>query len=114
MRAVVLRAPGGLNQLELRDLPDPGQPGVGQIRVAIHATSLNFHDLLVANGSIPTTDGRILMSDGAGVVEAVGEGVTEFAVGESGLCCLIQREAMPTPSCLILKRYTEFQAYQAL
>ncbi|ENL8514736.1 MULTISPECIES: zinc-dependent alcohol dehydrogenase family protein [Proteus] len=83
MKAVVLRAPGGLNRLELRDLPDPGQPGLGQIRVAIHATSLNFHDLLVANGSIPTADGRVLMSDGAGVVEAVGEGVTEFAVGES-------------------------------
>jgi len=83
MRAVVLRAPGGLNQLELSDLPDPGQPGPGQIRVAIHATSLNFHDLLVANGSIPTADGRILMSDGAGVVEAVGEGVAEFAAGDS-------------------------------
>ena len=99
MRAVVLRAPGGLNQLELRDLPDPGQPGVGQIRVAIHATSLNFHDLLVANGSIPTTDGRILMSDGAGVVEAVGEGVTEVIV----CCCsapggyLLQPYRLPEP-----------------
>lgn len=83
MRAVILRTPDGLIQLELSDLPDPGQLGPGQIRVAIHAASLNFHDLLVANGSIPTSNGRILMSDGAGVVEAVGEGVTEFAVGES-------------------------------
>ncbi|MBA6413639.1 NAD(P)-dependent alcohol dehydrogenase [Parahaliea sp. F7430] len=83
MKAAILRAPGGLDQLEISDLPDPGAPGPGQIRVAIHASSLNYHDLLVANGSIPTADGRVLMSDGAGVVEAVGEGVTEFAVGDS-------------------------------
>lgn len=82
MRAIILRAPGGLNRLELTDRPDPGQPEPGQIRVAIHATSLNFHDLLVANGSVPTDDGRLLMSDGAGVVEAVGEGVTEFKLGD--------------------------------
>jgi NADPH:quinone reductase-like Zn-dependent oxidoreductase len=82
MKAIVVRAPGGLDRLELRELPDPGAPRAGEIRVALHATSLNFHDLLVANGSIPTDDGRILMADGAGVVEAVGEGVTEFKVGD--------------------------------
>jgi NADPH:quinone reductase-like Zn-dependent oxidoreductase len=82
MKAVIVRAPGGLDHLEVRDLPDPGQPGPGQIRVAMHATSLNFHDLLVANGSIPTDDGRVPMSDGAGVVEAVGAGVTEFKLGD--------------------------------
>jgi len=82
MKTVVVRAPGGLDRLEVRDIPDPGQPGLGQIRVAVHATSLNYHDLLVANGSIPTPDGRVLMSDAAGVVEAVGEGVTEFKPGD--------------------------------
>src|SRR5690625_4782252 len=46
------------------------------------AGSLNYHDLLVANGGIPTADNRVLLSDGAGVVDAVGEGVTEFAVGD--------------------------------
>lgn len=83
MKAIVVTAPGGLDQLALRDVPDPGQPGPGQVRVALHATSLNFHDLLVANGSIPTADGRVLMADGAGVVEAVGSGVSEFKVGDS-------------------------------
>lgn len=82
MKTINLRAPGGLDALEVRESPDPGQPGPGQIQVAIHATSLNYHDLLVANGSIPTEDGRLLMSDGAGVVEAVGEGVAEFEVGD--------------------------------
>jgi NADPH:quinone reductase-like Zn-dependent oxidoreductase len=83
LRAVVVRAPGGLDQLELRDFPDPGQPGPGQIRVALHATSLNFHDLLVAKGAIPTADGRVLMADAAGTVEAVGDGVTEFEAGDN-------------------------------
>jgi len=82
MKAVIVRAPGGLDRLEVVDLPDPGQPGPGEIRVAVHATSLNFHDLLVANGGMPTADGRVLMADGAGVVEAVGAGVTEFKPGD--------------------------------
>ncbi|MEB6377502.1 NAD(P)-dependent alcohol dehydrogenase [Leclercia adecarboxylata] len=82
MKAIVLNSPGGLDHIALKDLPDPGQPGPGQIRVAIHATSLNFHDLLVASGKVPTADRRILMADGAGVVEATGEGVTEFRPGD--------------------------------
>ena len=87
MKAIVIRAPGGLNNIEVRELPDPGQPGPGQIRVALHATSLNFHDLMVANGTIPTADGRELMSDGAGIVEAIGGGVTEFKVGDHVVSC---------------------------
>ncbi|HWL07895.1 MAG TPA: NAD(P)-dependent alcohol dehydrogenase [Planctomicrobium sp.] len=82
MKAIVVRSPGGLDRIEAHDLPDPGQPARGQIRVAIHANSLNFHDLLVAKGAVPADDGRVLMSDGAGIVEAVGEGVTEFNVGD--------------------------------
>lgn len=82
MKALVVRAPGGLDRLELAELPDPGPPGPGQIRVAIHATSLNYHDLLVALGTIPTPDGRVLMSDAGGIVEAVGEGVTGFKPGD--------------------------------
>ena len=44
MKAIVTRSPGGLDCLELRELPDPGQPGPGQVRVKLHASSLNFHD----------------------------------------------------------------------
>jgi NADPH:quinone reductase-like Zn-dependent oxidoreductase len=87
MKAAVLRAPGGLDRIEVQNIPDPGQPGPGQIRIALHATSLNYHDLLVANGGIPTADGRVLMSDGAGVVEAVGEGVAEFRRGDHVVSC---------------------------
>ncbi len=83
MKAMTHAAAGGLDQLKLVDLADPGAPKAGEIRVRIHGSSLNYHDYLVANGTIPTADGRIMMSDGAGVVEAVGDGVTEFATGDS-------------------------------
>ncbi|HTR05574.1 MAG TPA: NAD(P)-dependent alcohol dehydrogenase [Paraburkholderia sp.] len=87
MKAAVVRAPGGLDRIEMRDIGEPGAPGAGEIRVELHATSLNFHDLLVANGSIPTADGRVLMSDGAGIVSAVGAGVTEFKRGDHVVSC---------------------------
>ncbi|MGK9050507.1 zinc-dependent alcohol dehydrogenase family protein [Neorhizobium petrolearium] len=85
MKAIVT-APGGLDALKLVDLPDPGKPGPGEIRVALHGSSLNYHDLGVASGRTPT-DGRILMADGAGVVEEVGEGVTEFKPGDRVVSC---------------------------
>ncbi|KQZ77311.1 NADPH:quinone oxidoreductase [Sphingopyxis sp. Root214] len=82
MRAVQLRAPASLDNLTLTDLPDPGDPGPGEIRVRLAASSLNFHDFAVVAGMIPTADGRIPMSDGAGTVEAVGERVTDHKVGD--------------------------------
>ncbi|UNA31190.1 NAD(P)-dependent alcohol dehydrogenase [Klebsiella variicola subsp. variicola] len=82
MKAWTVKKPGSLENLQLVDLADPGAPAAGEIRVALHATSLNYHDLLVATGVIPTADRRILMADGAGVVEAVGAGVNEFQPGD--------------------------------
>ncbi|MCC4586743.1 NAD(P)-dependent alcohol dehydrogenase [Xanthomonas sp. NCPPB 1067] len=82
MRAIRLSQPAGLSALRAVDLADPGQPARGQIRVRLHASSLNFHDLGVVLGQMPTADGRIPMSDGAGVVEALGPEVGEFTVGD--------------------------------
>jgi len=82
MKAVTLGAPGGLERLEVVDMPDPGKPAAGEVRVRLHASSINFHDYAVARGFLPSADGRIPMSDGAGVVEAVGADVSEFAVGD--------------------------------
>ena len=87
MKAVTLRKPPGIDSLDLVEREDPGAPGIGQIRVRVHASSLNYHDLGVVMGMLPTDDGRIPLSDGAGVVEAVGVGVTEFAVGDSVVSC---------------------------
>lgn len=74
--------PSTLDALELVDIDAPPPPSAGEISVDIKASSLNYHDYAVVKGMIPTEQGRIPMSDGAGVVTAVGEGVTEFAVGD--------------------------------
>lgn len=87
MKAIKLSAPGGLDQLKTVELPDPGAPAAGEIRVRIHASSLNYHDYMVATGGMRTADGRIPLSDGGGVVEAVGAGVSEFAVGDKVASC---------------------------
>lgn len=75
-------SPANLDALLPGTAEDPGQPGPGQIRVRLQASSLNFHDYAVVAGMIPTATGRIPMSDGAGVVEAVGDGVTQFKAGD--------------------------------
>ena len=82
MKAIRLRQPAGLDNLKLEEMATPGDPGPGEIRVRLRASSLNYHDYLVAVGGIPTPDGRIPMSDGAGEVLALGAGVSEFAVGQ--------------------------------
>lgn len=81
--ALKLKQPFGLDNIELAQIDDPGTPAAGEIRVRIKASSLNFHDYGVAAGAIPTADGRIPLSDGAGIVEAVGDGVEDFAVGDA-------------------------------
>jgi NADPH:quinone reductase-like Zn-dependent oxidoreductase len=82
MKAIRSHGSKGLDGLRLVELPDPGPPGPHEIRVRLHATSLNFHDLGVVTGRMGAAEGRIPMADGAGTVEAVGEGVAEFAPGD--------------------------------
>jgi NADPH:quinone reductase-like Zn-dependent oxidoreductase len=86
MQAMKLSNPGGLDKLAPAPL-STAAPGPGQIQVAVKASSLNFHDYAVVSGLIPTPDGRIPMSDGSGIVTAVGDGVTEFAEGDKVLSC---------------------------
>lgn len=86
MQAIQLQQPGGLDKLVAVDI-EARDPGPGEIRVRNHASSLNFHDYAVAIGMIPVDDKRIPMSDGAGVVEAVGDGVTAFSVGDKVMSC---------------------------
>jgi len=76
------KAPGGIEGLSIDEADDPGAPGPNEIRVRIHGSSLNGHDYNVARGIMPVAEGRVLMSDGAGEVEAVGSDVNEFAVGD--------------------------------
>ncbi|WP_108810480.1 zinc-binding dehydrogenase [Sphingorhabdus sp. Alg231-15] len=83
MKAIQLQAPASLDNLKLVDLPEPAAPDAGEIAVRLRASSLNYHDYAVVKGMLPTAENRIPMSDGAGEVTAVGEGVTEFKVGDA-------------------------------
>lgn len=86
MRALNVAAPWGPDALKIVEAPDP-RPGPGQVLVRMKAVSLNYRDLLMINGmygrgAASTTDVITPFSDGCGVVEAVGEGVTRFKPGQ--------------------------------
>lgn len=80
-KAIILQTGGGYDKVTIgtRDFKDPR---AGEITVRLHANSLNYHDFAVVSGMWGPSESRIPMADGAGVVIAVGDGVTEFAVGD--------------------------------
>jgi NADPH2:quinone reductase len=81
MRAVQLSRTGGPEVLEVVDLPEP-EPGPGEILIRQEAVGLNFIDTYHRSGLYPVGLPTVLGSEGAGVVEAVGEGVTRFLAGD--------------------------------
>ena len=83
MKVAQLQSPGGLSNLRIVDVEDPGEPSANEVRVKLHASSLNGHDRNVAFGVLPVQDGRIILTDGAGVIEATGRDVADFAVGDA-------------------------------
>jgi len=87
MKAMTVGSPASLESLAFAERPDPGEPGPGQIRVALHGSSLNYHDLGVVTGRMPAAPGRIALADAGGVVEAIGDGVTDFSVGDAVVSC---------------------------
>jgi NADPH:quinone reductase-like Zn-dependent oxidoreductase len=87
VKVIIVKAPGGLERVECIEMPDPGPPGPKMVRVRLHASSVNFHDYGVVTTPNRVSDGRIPMSDGAGLIEAIGEGVTEFEVGDHVVSC---------------------------
>ncbi|NVK55528.1 MAG: NAD(P)-dependent alcohol dehydrogenase [Alteromonadaceae bacterium] len=88
MRAIITAAPeNGLNGLALTDTDEPQPPTGEQILVQLQGSSLNYHDLSVAMGTTNEAHDRILLADGAGIVAAVGDDVTDFKVGDSVVSC---------------------------
>ena len=81
VKAVRLKKPGGPEELELVDLP-VGEPGPGEIRIRHHAVGLNFIDVYQRTGLYPLPLPAPLGMEGAGIVEAVGEGVTHLKPGD--------------------------------
>jgi NADPH2:quinone reductase len=82
MKALLSRAPGGPETLELADLPDPVL-GPGQLLVRVKACAINYPDVLIIEDKYQFRPERPFAPGGeiAGVVEAVGEGVTGWAEG---------------------------------
>ena len=70
-------------QMSFEEIPTP-EPGAGEIRIKNHAAALNFFDILMVQGKYQTKPPRPFTpgSEVAGIVEAVGEGVTGFAIGD--------------------------------
>ena len=81
IKTVYIPAGGGFDNVSV-GTSEPVEPGPGEITVRLRASSLNYHDYGVVRGVMAPAERRIPMSDGAGEVTAVGEGVSEFAVGD--------------------------------
>jgi NADPH2:quinone reductase len=79
--AIQIHAFGGPEQMQLVDLP-VGEPGPGEILIRHHACGLNFIDVYQRTGLYPNPLPLTLGMEGAGIVEAVGAGVTHLAAGD--------------------------------
>lgn len=80
-QTVIIEAFGGPDEMKLVNL-DPGAPGAGEIRIRHEAIGLNFIDVYQRTGLYPLALPHALGMEGAGVVEAVGEGVTHLKPGD--------------------------------
>jgi NADPH:quinone reductase-like Zn-dependent oxidoreductase len=93
MRLYQLGKLGNLDGLKLIEAEDP-RPGAGQVVVSIRACALNHRDLNIISGtytSVALKPGAIPLSDGAGEVTAVGQGVTRWKVGDRVAPIFVQR-----------------------
>jgi len=83
MKAMLSEAPGGPETLVLKEIDTP-EPGKGQVRLRVHAAGLNFPDTLIIRDMYQMKPPRPFAPGGevAGEIEAVGDGVADFAPGD--------------------------------
>jgi NADPH:quinone reductase len=113
MKAVVITRFGGAEVLELQDRPKP-EPGLGQIRVRVHASALNRADLSQRRGNYPAPPGSPADIGGmeyAGEVDALGSSATLWKAGDRVMgivgggsqaeyLCVHEREAIAVPASM--------------
>ncbi len=89
MRAVTQTAPGGPDTLSVTEVPDP-VPGPGEVLLDVAATAVNRADLLQRQGFYPPPAGasEVIGLECSGTVAALGEGVTDWSVGDE-VCALL-------------------------
>jgi NADPH:quinone reductase-like Zn-dependent oxidoreductase len=83
VRALVITRAGGPEVLKVEERPDP-QPGRGEVLVRVKAAGINFADVMARAGLYPDAPKppTVVGYEFAGVVERVGDGVTDFATGD--------------------------------
>ena len=79
--AVQIARQGGIEEMKLVEVA-VGDPGPGEVRIRHHAVGLNFIDVYQRSGLYPLPTPLNLGMEGAGVIEAVGAGVTHLKVGD--------------------------------
>ena len=97
---IIAKGSTSLQGLSLRDVPDP-VPGPGEVLVRVHACSLNYRDQIIPLGLYmggPVAEDTVPLSDGAGEIVALGEGVTGWAVGDRVAGLFFQNWADGAPS----------------
>jgi len=92
MRALKVEAPWGLDAIEIVEAPDP-TPGPDEVLVRMRAVSLNYRDLLMVAGLYGRMPAGAItpFSDGCGIVEAIGPGVTRVKPGDRVATMFFQR-----------------------
>ena len=107
VKAIRFHQAGGPEVLQLEDITLP-PPGPGEVRVKIAAAGLNFIDVYQRKGLYPVPMPSGLGGEASGTIEAIGEGVTGFAVGDPvayGTAPLgSYAEAANVPAAIVLKR----------
>lgn len=83
MKAMMSHEPGGPETLKLTETPMP-EPGPGQLRIAVKAAGVNFPDTLIIKDMYQFKPPRPFAPGGevAGIIDAVGDGVSDYAVGD--------------------------------
>src|SRR5262249_50835777 len=116
MRAVVVDRWMEPRELAVREVPDP-EPGPGTLRVAVRAAGCNFFDILVVGGRCRVRPPFPFVPGGelAGVVEAVGPDVRNFAPGDrvlasAGLGAFAERAVVPARAAYRLPEDMSFEA----
>ncbi|MEA3041846.1 MAG: NADPH:quinone reductase [Sphingomonadales bacterium] len=107
MKALLSRTPGGPETLELADLPDP-EPAPGQLLVGVRACAINYPDVLIIEDKYQFKPPRPFAPGGeiAGVVEAAGEGVSGWSVGDRVIAMIGHgglQEKVLVPAAMALK-----------
>jgi len=120
MKALLSTAPGGPETLQLTDIVDP-VAGAGQLLVSVRACAINYPDVLIIEDKYQFKPERPFAPGGevAGVVEAVGEGVSGWSVGDRVIAMighggLAQKVVVPAATALPLPAERSFEEGSAL